>query len=663
MSILTASNLGISFGAFDLFRGITVTIPNDGKIGLIGPNGVGKTSLLLLLAKINSPTTGEVHLARGRRLGYLRQEAVEAFADRTNTVYAEMLTVFSDMQERQTHLHELEAEMAQGNPTDELLETYGYLQEAFTQAGGYDYEIQIQQTLTGLGLGREAWDMPLKHLSGGQKTRALLARLLLEKPDLLMLDEPTNHLDIEAVEWLEHVLREWQGAVLIVSHDRYFLDNTVNTIWDMKPDGIDVYSGSYSAYLLQHQERWEHYERVYEEEKARLLKEVDFVQRNWVRASTHAWALGRLRLLTRDLAIVDAYGILALRDGRAWSEMDLGAQRPLDVIEAIRKVNAITMPPGGRTRRIRPRLQSAPPSGNIVLNIEHLTVGYPGNPLFTVHGVKLRRGERPALIGPNGAGKTTFLKVLLEQLAPLAGQARLGASLRVGYFAQAHDGLNGEHSVLDELIHHKEMQPGAARSYLAPYLFTGDDIFKPVRALSGGERARLALAILALDGANLLLLDEPTNHLDIPAREALQEVLENFSGTILMVTHDRFLINQLATQIWEIHDGQLQVFNGSYREYVLRKAARTPGAAGRQLLLSPKPLARDNSKETRQRMQSLDQVEGRIREAESTLQRLSGELQKAGNAQFERVQELGWQVAKTQARLEELMREWETLVV
>jgi ATP-binding cassette subfamily F protein 3 len=252
---------------------------------------------------------------------------------------------------------------------------------------------------------------------------------------------------------------------------------------------------------------------------------------------------------------------------------------------------------------------------------------------------------------------------LLEQLAPLNGEVRMGASLKVGYFAQAHDGLNGEHSVLDELLRHKEMLPGEARNYLAPYLFTGDDIFKPVCALSGGERARLALAILALDGANLLLLDEPTNHLDIPAREALQEVLENFSGTILMVTHDRFLINQLATQIWEIRDGRLEVFNGTYREYVLRKAAQTSSAPTRQILLSPKPLARVNSKETRRRMETLDLVETRIREQENTLKRLSAELQKTGGSHFERVQELGWQVAKVQARLDELMQEWEALAV
>ncbi|HEX9019195.1 MAG TPA: ATP-binding cassette domain-containing protein, partial [Anaerolineaceae bacterium] len=348
MSILSADNLGVSFGAFDLFKGISVTVANDSKIGLIGPNGIGKTTLLLILAGINPPTTGQVHFAKGRRFGYLRQEAVDAFADRENTVYSEMLTVFADLQDRQAQLHELEAQMTRQDMTDEemstLLDEYGKRQEAFDKAGGYDYDIRIQQTLEGLGLGKKHWNMPLNHLSGGQKTRALLARLLLEKPDLLMLDEPTNHLDIEAVEWLERILHDWEGAVLIVSHDRYFLDNTVNTIWEMSREGIEVYPGNYSAYLLQRLERWDFMERVYSEEKSRLLKEVDYIQRNWVRDSTHAQALGRLRRLTRDLAIIDNYGLMALRSGKQWLEMGLSAERPLDVIDAIRKVNAIAIP-------------------------------------------------------------------------------------------------------------------------------------------------------------------------------------------------------------------------------------------------------------------------------------------------------------------------------
>ncbi len=660
MSILTVSNLGVSFGAFDLFQGLNLAIPNDAKIGLIGPNGVGKTTLLLLLAGIHTPTTGQIHLARGQRIGYLRQEAVDAFADRVNTVHAEMLTAFTNLQEQQSRLHELEAALSGGDASPALLETYGSLQEAFTLAGGYEYENRIQQTLSGLGLGAETWEMPLNHLSGGQKTRALLARLLLEKPDLLMLDEPTNHLDLEAVEWLERILREWQGAVLTVSHDRYFMDNTVNTIWEMTPDGIDVYSGNYSAYLLQRQERWEYQERVFKEEKARMVREADFIQRNWVRASTHARALGRLRLLTRDLAIVDAYGVMALRNGRTWSEMDLGAQKPLDVIEAIRKVNAIRLP-SNRPPRIRPRLNSAPHGGKIVLRTVGVTIGYPGNPLFTAGKLEVRRGERLALVGVNGSGKTTFLKVLLGQLTPLEGAVSLGENLKMGYFAQSHDSLVGEHSVLDEFMQHKEMSSAEARKRLAPYLFTGDDIHKPLRALSGGERSRLALAILALDGADLLLLDEPTNHLDIPAREALQEVLENFQGTILMVTHDRFIIDRLATGIWELHHGRLDCFAGSYREFVLRKATRTTSTPGRRLILAPKPLERDNSRETRRRSLSLDLVEERIREQESTLQHLSVELQKSGRDQFEHLQELGWKVAKAQSRLEELMQEWEAL--
>ena len=663
MSILTASNLGISFGAFDLFRGITVTIPPDGKIGLIGPNGIGKTSLLLLLAGITSPTTGQVHLARGERLGYLRQEAVDAFADRDNTVFNEMLTVFVGLQQQQYKLHEMEAQMANGDWSNDLMEEYGMLQATFERLGGYDYELRIQQTLDGLGLGKQTWNMPLKHLSGGQKTRALLARLLLEKPDLLMLDEPTNHLDLDAVEWLERILQSWDGAVLIVSHDRYFLDNTVDTIWEMKADGIEAYSGNYSAYLLQRQERWEYYERVFEEEKNRMLKEADFIQKNWIRASTHARALGRLRLLTRDLSIVDTYGIMALRNGKKWSEMDIGALCPLDVAEAIRKVNSLTLP-GNRPPRIRPHLAARNSSGNIVLRIRHAEIGYPDHPLFSASKIELQRGERAALLGPNGSGKTTFLKVLLGQLETLAGDVYLGASLKIGYFAQAHDNLDTERTVLDELLRHKTMDPGEARSYLAAYLFRGDDIDKMVGALSGGERSRLALAILALDGANFLLLDEPTNHLDIPAREALQEVLENFNGTILMVSHDRYLIDRLATRIWELRGEKLHDFQGTYREFVLRRAAPVTTSASHKILLTPKPLVRDNSKETRQRVQSLSRVEERIHEQENALQYLSAEMQKAGKSQsFDRINQLSWQVSKAQTTLEELLTEWEKLAV
>ncbi len=268
MSLLIANQLTLSFGDFDLFQGISVTVASDSKIGLIGPNGIGKTSLLLILAEINQATSGKVYLARGRKLGYLRQEAMDAFADRDNTVYEEMLAIFAQLQIQQAHLNELEGVMAAGEYDDGLISTYGKLQEDFEKAGGYDYEIRIQQTLQGLGLDKTCWSMPLKLLSGGQKTRALLARLLLEKPDLLILDEPTNHLDIEAVEWLEKTLRDWGGAALIVSHDRYFLDAVVNTIWDMDRSGIEVYSGNYSSYLMQRRDRWDWTERVYKEEKS-----------------------------------------------------------------------------------------------------------------------------------------------------------------------------------------------------------------------------------------------------------------------------------------------------------------------------------------------------------------------------------------------------------
>jgi ATP-binding cassette, subfamily F, member 3 len=668
MSILTINDLELSYGAFDVFKGLTASIPAGAKIGLIGPNGIGKTSLLLILSGFIQPTAGKVHAARGRRVGYLRQEAVDAFANRSNSVYAEMLSVFHYLQTQQKRLHELESVMASSGYSEQVLEEYGDLQQNFEFGGGYEFETRIQQTLSGLGLIEKYWQMPLNHLSGGQKTRALLARLLLENPDLLMLDEPSNHLDIEAVEWLERRLRDFPGAVLMVSHDRFFLDNTATTIWEMSRTGIDVYTGNYSAYLLQKEERWEYYERVFREEKARLLKEVDFIQRNWVRASTHARAFGLLRRLSRDLAIIDHYGIVELRSGKKWSEMGLTVERPLKVVEAIRKVNEIQMP-SGRPPRIRPRFASNKVSGNIVIQSIKASIGYPKHPLFKIENLVLRRGECAALIGPNGSGKTTFLKVLLGQLKTLKGDVRLGAGLNIGYFAQSQDTLKGDQSVLDELLKHTNLLPGAARSHLAQYLFREDDVFKPINALSGGERARIALAILALQGSNFLLLDEPTNHLDIPAREALQEVLENFKGTILLVSHDRYLINRLATQIWDLRDGKLHVYPGNYQSYLLHTPAITgqngssrPGAP--KVLLSLKPLPRDNSKHTRRREQSLALLEHRIREQETSLRKLTADLQNTNcKRPFEQTHQLSWQVARAQTILDNLIQEWEKLAI
>ncbi len=370
-------------------------------------------------------------------------------------------------------------------------------------------------------------------------------------------------------------------------------------------------------------------------------------------------ALGMLRKVTRELMSVDAYGIMVLRSGRNWHELDLRADKPLDVTEAIRKVNALQMP--SRPPHIQPRLVPSTDSSNIILRAKRAEIGYPGKTLFKVQQLELRKGECAALIGPNGSGKTTFLKTLLGQVETMTGEVQLGASLEIGYFAQAHDELNPDHTVLDELLSKREMDTEQARGHLAQYLFRGDDVFKQVSALSGGERGRLALAILALRGANFLLLDEPTNHLDLPAREVFQQVLQEYRGTILLVSHDRYVIDQLASQIWELREGKLHVFDGTYREFVLQRAG---GASqNRRILLPAKPMARDNSHDTRRQQQALDKLELRILDQEQAVQRISQELHHAsGSRGFESVNDLSWKYARAQAELERLTGEWEKLV-
>jgi ATP-binding cassette subfamily F protein 3 len=666
MAILTTSNVGQSFGAFDLFYGVSVGIPNDGKVGLVGPNGIGKTTLLLILAGRAQPAVGNIHLAKGARIGYLHQESARAFADPQRTVYAEMLTLFAGLRAEEDRLREMEAAMAEGDFSDALFAEYSRAQEQFELAGGYDYELRIQQVLDGLGFNQENWDLPLEHLSGGQKTRVLLARLLLDRPDLLILDEPTNHLDVAAIEWLENTLHQWDGAVLVVSHDRYFLDRVVNTIWEMGRSGIETYRGNYTAYLQQRQDRWDRREQAFVAYKERMEKELDYIRRN-IAGQRTAMAKGKLKRITRELKAVELLGINGVL-GKSWSqitnEVDISGD-DWGVADAAQAIKAL-QPPAGRPPQLNLRLEPDRRSGHIVLRTSDLVVGYPGHPLFLADDIELTRVECAALIGPNGTGKTTFLRTILGDHEPLSGKLRLGASLELGYFAQAHEGLNPDNTVLDELLNMQNMPLSKARSYLAQYLFRGDDVYKPVRLLSGGERGRLALALLAWQDANFLLLDEPTNHLDIPAQEVLQEVLENFAGTILLVSHDRYLVDRLATQIWELRDGRLHVFGGSYQEFLALHAAEKVAAkaeASAARLESSRDNGRKLSKnEARKLRDRFTQVEQEVHELEDTLAALATAMQEATvDEAFDKIQRISLEYAAAETRLAELMKIWEEL--
>ncbi len=694
MAILNASRVGQSFGEFDVCSGVSVSIPRDGKIGLVGPNGVGKTTLLLLLAGQAQPSAGTIHLARGTRIGYLSQESSDAFIGESaaQTVYDEMLAVFAGLRAMEERLRVLEHEMGRSPAAapsapapsnaapapsdavpDELLDEYSRLQVEYEIGGGYDYDTRIRMVLTGLGFAPSAWSQPLSQLSGGQKTRVLLGRLLLEAPDLLILDEPTNHLDVQAIEWLENTLNTWPGAVLVVSHDRYFLDRVAKTIWEMSQGGVESYRGNYSAYLTQRQDRWQRLQREYEAFRERAAKELDFIRRN-ISGQRTQMAWGKLSRLSREVEAVRVGGLGAIGDlnSKGWSQIvsELDLRRPAATLAeleaAVGALPAPTQPPV-----VNFRLNAAFRSGNVVLRAADLSVGYPGRPLFTVPELELHRLETAALIGPNGTGKTTFLKVILGQLEPLAGKLSLGASLHIGYFAQAQEALNPDATVLDELLRHKDMPISEARNYLARYLFRGDDVFSQVGTLSGGERARLALAILVLEQANFLLLDEPTNHLDIASQEILQSALEAFDGTILLVTHDRYLVDRLASQIWELKEDEaggtrLAVFKGPYQAFLAARAGKTtaeppapaaPAANGESA--APPRLSKN---EQRRRAEAVAAVERGINETEAAMTALGEALQRAAAAQeYPELQRLTAEYAAAEARHDELFAEWEAL--
>lgn len=531
MALLATEDLMHRYGDEIVFEKVSVEVHQGDRIGLVGLNGSGKSTLLRILAGLQEPTSGRVTRTRSARIRYLAQEPS---LNSNATLFEEMLKVFEQLREQERELQRLEQELARSTPDESLLRQYDELLENFRRGGGYEYQSRIHQVLVGVGFTPDDEQKLIAHLSGGQRARAALARLLLEEPDVLLLDEPTNHLDIQALEWLEEYLSHWKGAFILVSHDRYFLDKLVHKIWELEFGRLYEYPGNYSHYRALRQERLERQWKLYEEQQELIKKTEEFIRRN-----------------------------IAGGDFRASQ-----AQARQKMLEKLERIPKPIVP-----KKIHLWMDVKRPSGERVLRARDLIIGYPNAPLFHCKQLTLQRGERVALIGPNGSGKSTFLRTLAGELRPLEGTLELGYHVEIAYFRQSQTDLDTPDStVLDVVTANTDKTISEARSFLGQFLFSGDDVFKKISELSGGERSRLALAMLAQLGGNLLLLDEPTNHLDIDSREVLQEAMRDYKGTIIFASHDRYLIQAIATQIWEIADGELKVYRGNYEYYRTQRA-------------------------------------------------------------------------------------------
>jgi len=626
MSLITAQKLAKSFGAEDIFQNVDLAVPDGSRIALVGPNGVGKTTLLRILLGEDQPDAGRIHRKRNLSVGYLPQETSfqwEDNLDLNRSLNDYYLEAFQELRLIEQRLADLASAMAEDRDTGEIIRQYGDLQERYELEGGYLYQARIRQVLRGLGFEESEFERQLKFLSGGERTRAFLGRLILDSPDLLVLDEPTNHLDIEAIEWLEGWIRSWDGGVLVVSHDRFFLDRVAQVVWELTVTGLETYRGNYSAYLIQRQERLGLQKKAYQAQQAYIEKEKDYIRRNIAGQNTRQ-AQGRRTRLER-----------MLRDEQ------------------------ISRPETESTVSIE--FREAHRSGEKVIQTHDLEVGFPDDHdrLFRVPDLVLRRRERVALIGPNGAGKTTFIRTILGEHPPFSGTVNLGASLQIGYFAQAHEGLNQGLSVLDELLQAVPgMKPGEGRDYLAQFLFQGDDICKLVGELSGGERGRLALAKLIKEGANFLLLDEPTNHLDLPSQEVLQEALSEFPGTILLVSHDRYLVDLLATQVWVVGDteGRLDPYESGYQEYLAARAKQAESCE-KQDRKPDKPRYKKNAARMKR---ELEQLELEIENLEKELADLGEQIER-NSQDVELIRNHGERYAEVQELLEQKLHAWEQL--
>lgn len=634
MILLQVAQIARLFGADVLFQNIQMEIDSHARIGLVGRNGAGKSTLLKIIAGLEEPDRGTISKNKQATLSYLAQDT-GLISDKT--VWEEMLDAFSSVRKMEARMREVELAISQISPSDSnyarLLNEYDHLQHEFAEKNGYGYENEIRSVLHGFQFDASFYDKAIATLSGGQKTRLALAKLLLQKPDILILDEPTNHLDIPTLSWLESYLQGYSGALLIVSHDRYFLDKVVNEVYEISRHKMRHYKGNYSRYLTMKAEQLTSEMKAYEKQQDQIAKLEDFVARNLVRASTTKRAQSRRKQLEKMDRL----------------DRPQGDEKSAHFLFAIEK-----------------------PSGNIVLQVEDGAIGYDAQHVLAEPiQLDIRKTEAVALVGPNGIGKSTLLKSIIHQLPFIRGKEQLGTNVTIGYYDQGQADLHSNKTILQELWDEHPTTPEVEiRNVLGGFLFSGQDVEKTIPLLSGGEKARVALAKLAMNQVNFLILDEPTNHLDIDNKEVLENALIDYEGTLLFVSHDRYFINRVATKVVELSENGTRVYLGDYDYYLEKKQEERElqallqdeqeeevnPSAGKQSF----QLSKEQQKQLRQARRKVEQIENQLAKLEDDIANYQTQMADPDILDDHvQLQKLNQQLEEAQEAQMTLLEEWE----
>ena len=631
MIIAQAQDLEQRFGGNTIFSNISFSVPDNARIGLVGPNGAGKTTLLKIMTGQQEPTSGQFTINKGLKVGYIAQENA---LDEDKTIWDEMLTVFDNLIEKNKRITKMQEQIAEHPEDEDLLKRYDQLAYDFEQEGGFTYQAEIKSILNGFNFKENTWQKVIGTLSGGEKTRLAFVKLLLQKPPVILLDEPTNYIDLDTLDWLEAFLKNYQGAIITVSHDQYFLDHLANQIFELNFGKLITFKGNYSQYVKERELMNNQQEAAYEKQQEKIKKEEEFIQKNLVRASTTKRAQSR--------------------------------RKALDKMERIK--------PPKHKQKVRINFTSDRPSGKEVLIAKDLTIGYPDKTMVSDIDFQVNKNDRVAIIGPNGIGKSTLLKTIMKKLEPKDGSIKYGASLDIGYYDQELQSLDPSKTVLDTIWdRHKTMPEKDVRSILASFLFTAEDIDKTVGQLSGGQKARLTLTVLSLEKDNFLLMDEPTNHLDIEAKEVLEQALDNYDGTLLFVSHDRYFINELANKIISVRDGHAKIYNGNYSYYLDEKAKQAAAVQEAKAVQTESTTSANQNKgklsyqEQKARDSQKRKLERAVSDAEARIEKLENEEQEIQTemanpdiaASFEKLGPLQEKLSAVQEQLDQANTDWE----